>query len=100
MTPPIISTATTLTASPFGTPRAVSPVAATQIAFPTVAAAVVPFAVGLLVVLGLIWAVRRGIRARRGEPGPPDPAEQPRLPATGPVREEQRTREPDDDPRA
>lgn len=78
------------------------PVAATQTAFPEVAAAVVPFAGGLLVVLALIWAVARGIRVRRAEPGPPDPADQPRLPESGPVREEFRappTPRPEDLPR-
>lgn len=73
---------------------------ASPLAFPNLSAAIVPFVAGLVLVLALIWAVWRGIRLRRSEPGPPAPGEQPKLPETGPVREVQETRAPDEMPRA
>ncbi|MEU1295043.1 DUF6479 family protein [Streptomyces sp. NPDC005840] len=82
MTPQIMSVLATAQTTGTTAPHAAAPGAVTQLAFPQVAAAVVPFVLGLLLVLGLVWAVRRGTRFRRGEPGPPDPAEQPRTPGT------------------
>ncbi|MFF3413993.1 DUF6479 family protein [Streptomyces sp. NPDC002698] len=58
------------------------------------------FAGGLLIVGGLVWAVRLGIKARRREPGPPRPHEQPAPPESGPVHESREMREPDEVPRA
>ncbi|MGH4031757.1 DUF6479 family protein [Actinomycetota bacterium Odt1-20B] len=58
-----------------------------------------PLAVGLVLVGGLIWAVRLGRRVRRREPGPPLPEDQPRLPEEGPVREVREQRVPDEVPR-
>ncbi|MEU6661918.1 DUF6479 family protein [Streptomyces sp. NPDC046821] len=55
---------------------------------------------GLVIAGALVWAVRVGIRVRNREPGPPDPDEQPKLPETGPVREEREIREPDEVPHA
>lgn len=63
------------------------------------ALAVVAFiVVGVVLVGALIWAVRLGIRVRRREPGPPRPHEQPRMPASGPVRESSQAREPNEMP--
>ncbi|MFF3846747.1 DUF6479 family protein [Streptomyces sp. NPDC002328] len=63
------------------------------------ALAVVAFiVVGVVLVGALIWAVRLGIRVRRREPGPPQPHEQPRMPASGPVRESSQAREPNEMP--
>jgi hypothetical protein len=55
---------------------------------------------GLLITAALVWTVPLGIRARRREPAPPGPAEQPTLPESGPVREERQMREPNEVPRA
>ncbi|MFE0177378.1 DUF6479 family protein [Streptomyces sp. NPDC059002] len=68
------------------------------VAFPEAAAALLPFAGGLIVALALIWAVWIGIRARRRAPAPPAPHEHPGLPPSGPVREVQEAREPDEVP--
>ncbi|MEV5612644.1 DUF6479 family protein [Streptomyces sp. NPDC052225] len=72
----------------------------TVTALPDVSAAFVSFAGGLVVALALIWAVWLGIRIRRREPGPPAPEEQPKLPDSGPVREVQEVREPEEMPKA
>ncbi|MBK3575652.1 hypothetical protein JHN63_17890 [Streptomyces sp. MBT65] len=61
---------------------------------------VFPAVVGLILVVGLIWAVRLGMKARRRESAPPHPEEQPRLPESGPTGEIQEMREPDEVPRA
>ncbi|WP_306318300.1 MULTISPECIES: DUF6479 family protein [unclassified Streptomyces] len=71
----------------------------THIAFPDPTTSIAPFAAGLVIAVALVWAVWLGIRIRRREPGPPDPADQPKLPATGPVREIREMREPDEIPR-
>ncbi|WP_425828348.1 DUF6479 family protein [Streptomyces fractus] len=71
----------------------------TPMAFPDLSTSVVPFIAGLVIALALIWAVWMGIRFRRREPGPPDPADQPKLPRTGPVHEVREMREPDEMPR-
>ncbi|MFI0806114.1 DUF6479 family protein [Streptomyces echinatus] len=55
---------------------------------------------GVACVAGLIWAFRMGFKVRRREPRPPRPEEQPRMPASGPVRETLEMREPDEVPRA
>lgn len=55
---------------------------------------------GLLVTAALVWAVRLGIGVRRNEPRTPARAEQPTLPESGPVGEEQQIREPNEVPRA
>ncbi|MER5855892.1 MULTISPECIES: DUF6479 family protein [Streptomyces] len=55
---------------------------------------------GLACVAGLIWAFRLGAKVREREPAPPRPDEQPRVPPSGPVREVQEMREPDEVPRA
>jgi uncharacterized protein (DUF58 family) len=55
---------------------------------------------GVACVAGLLWAFRLGFQVRRREPAPPRPEEQPRLPASGPVRETFEMREPDEVPRA
>jgi hypothetical protein len=55
---------------------------------------------GVVVVALLIGAFFLGSRIRRREPGPPDPAQQPRLPDSGPVRESHESREPDEVPRS
>ncbi|MEW1776060.1 DUF6479 family protein [Streptomyces sp. NPDC086777] len=55
---------------------------------------------GVLVTAALMGAVRLGIGVRRREPAPPRPAEQPKLPDSGPVREERSMREPNEVPRA
>jgi len=57
-------------------------------------------AIGLIVVIALIWAVRLGMRTRRRESAPPRPEEQPRLPESGPTYEIQEMREPNEVPRA
>ncbi len=56
------------------------------------------FAGGLIVVALLIWAVRLGMRAKDAESPPPGPEEHPRLPETGPVREEREMREANEVP--
>ncbi|MET7699654.1 DUF6479 family protein [Streptomyces sp. NPDC005485] len=61
---------------------------------------IAPLIAGVIVVAGLIWAVRLGIRVRRREPAPPRPEEQPRLPEDGPVSEIREYREPDEVPRS
>ncbi|WP_329243798.1 DUF6479 family protein [Streptomyces sp. NBC_01478] len=61
---------------------------------------VFPLVAGLILVVGLIWAVRLGIRARRRESAPPRPEEQPRLPESGPTHEVQEMREPNEMPHA
>ncbi|MFI7343412.1 DUF6479 family protein [Streptomyces sp. NPDC050085] len=70
----------------------------TPLAFPALSAAIAPIACGFVIALALVWAVWLGIRIRQREPGPPDPAEQPKLPASGPVHEIQEVREPDEVP--
>ncbi|WP_406463853.1 DUF6479 family protein [Streptomyces sp. NBC_01622] len=55
---------------------------------------------GLILVLGLVRAVRPGIRSRRRESAPPRPEERPRLPASGPTRGVREVREPDEVPHA
>ncbi|MFY4722170.1 DUF6479 family protein [Streptomyces sp. LaBMicrA B280] len=55
---------------------------------------------GVVLVGGLVWAVRLGFKVRQREPVPPSPQEQPKLPPTGPVREASEMREPRDVPRA
>ncbi|MFG3024309.1 DUF6479 family protein [Streptomyces sp. NPDC048254] len=65
-----------------------------------VAVGILPLAAGLILVVALIWAVRLGIRVRRRESAAPRPEEQPRLPETGPTREVQEMREPDEVPHA
>ncbi|MEB8343028.1 DUF6479 family protein [Streptomyces endophyticus] len=70
----------------------------TPMAVPDPSTSVVPFVVGLVIALALIWAVWMGIRFRRREPGPPDPADQPKLPRAGPVHEVSEMREPDEMP--
>ncbi|EGX55295.1 hypothetical protein SZN_33591 [Streptomyces zinciresistens K42] len=54
---------------------------------------------GLVVVALLIGAFALGSRARRRQPAPPRPEEQPRLPPGGPVGEVRENREPDEVPR-
>jgi hypothetical protein len=56
--------------------------------------------VGVVLVGALIWAVRLGIRVRRREPAPPRPHEQPRMPASGPVRASHQSREPNEMPQS
>ncbi|MFV0137632.1 DUF6479 family protein [Streptomyces sp. HMX87] len=55
---------------------------------------------GVVVVALLIGAFAMGIRVKRREPPPPDPAEQPSPPDGGPVRESQEAREPEEMPRS
>ncbi|MFD4527531.1 DUF6479 family protein [Streptomyces sp. NPDC058470] len=55
---------------------------------------------GLIIVAGLIWAVRMGIRVRGQESRPPTAEEQPTLPASGAIHELRERREPDEVPRA
>ncbi|WAU81372.1 DUF6479 family protein [Streptomyces sp. Qhu-G9] len=57
-----------------------------------------PLVVGLLITAMLVVAVWWGVRMRRGEPGPPRPEDQPRLPETGAVHEISEMREPDEMP--
>ncbi|MEV0740166.1 DUF6479 family protein [Streptomyces sp. NPDC050549] len=64
------------------------------------AVGVFPAVAGLILVIGLVWAVRLGIRSRRRESAPPRPEEQPRLPESGPTREIREMREPDEVPHA
>ncbi|MFE9621427.1 DUF6479 family protein [Streptomyces sp. NPDC006527] len=56
--------------------------------------------VGVVLVGALIWAVRLGIRVRGREPAPPQPHEQPQMPASGPVRETHRARVPNEMPQS
>ncbi|AKH86295.1 hypothetical protein AA958_33310 [Streptomyces sp. CNQ-509] len=63
------------------------------------AAGLLPFLLGLVVVAVLIGAVWLGIRIRSGEPAPPRPEEQPRPPASGPVGRVTEEREPAELPR-
>ncbi|MGP4046944.1 DUF6479 family protein [Streptomyces sp. 2A115] len=58
------------------------------------------FVGGLIIAGALVWAVRLGIKVRKGESEPPKPQEQPRLPDSGPVHETREMREPDEVPRA
>ncbi|WP_407562985.1 DUF6479 family protein [Streptomyces sp. 184] len=51
-----------------------------------VTAALLPFLIGLVLVAVLVGAVWLGIRIRSREPAPPRPEDQPRPPASGPVR--------------
>ncbi|MER5177414.1 DUF6479 family protein [Streptomyces sp. NPDC002896] len=60
---------------------------------------IVPFVIGLVIVAVLIAAVWLGIRVRDRESAPPRPEEQPRPPASGPVREVSESREPHEVPR-
>ncbi|MFJ4835268.1 DUF6479 family protein [Streptomyces sp. NPDC088747] len=55
---------------------------------------------GLIIVAGLIWAVRLGIKVRGQEPPRPTPEEQPTLPPSGPTHEMRERREPDEVPHA
>ncbi|MCX5262883.1 DUF6479 family protein [Streptomyces sp. NBC_00199] len=55
--------------------------------------------VGIVLVGGLIFAFRLGFKIRRRESAPPQPHEQPRMPASGPTHES-RSREPNEMPRA
>ncbi|OIJ68317.1 DUF6479 family protein [Streptomyces mangrovisoli] len=55
---------------------------------------------GLLVTAALVAAVRLGIGVRRKEPAPPRRGDHPTPPPSGPVREEQSMREPNEVPRA
>ncbi|KOG43625.1 DUF6479 family protein [Streptomyces resistomycificus] len=55
---------------------------------------------GVVVVAVLIGAFVLGSRVKRREPPPPTPAEQPRLPKDGPVREVRENREADEVPRS
>ncbi|MBW8798472.1 MAG: hypothetical protein JF597_34325 [Streptomyces sp.] len=55
---------------------------------------------GVLVTAALMGAVRLGIGVRRRESAPPRRSEQPKLPDSGPVYEEQNMREPNEVPRA
>ncbi|NBM18376.1 DUF6479 family protein [Streptomyces sp. GC420] len=59
---------------------------------------IAPFVAGLVVVGMLIGAFVLGRRIRDREPAPPTPEEQPHLPPTGPVREIQEEREPEEVP--
>ncbi|MFE9675538.1 DUF6479 family protein [Streptomyces sp. NPDC006259] len=56
--------------------------------------------VGVALVGGLIWAFRLGAKIRSREPAPPRPEEQPRMPASGPVRESHGAREPNEMPQS
>lgn len=64
----------------------------------SVLASVALVVVGVVLVLGLLWAFRLGYRVRRGEPAPPRPHDQPRMPESGPVRESHQVREPNEMP--
>lgn len=55
---------------------------------------------GVVVVAVLLGAFALGARVKRREPPTPTPAEQPRLPKDGPVREVRENREPDVMPRS
>ncbi|MDX3522713.1 DUF6479 family protein [Streptomyces scabiei] len=66
----------------------------------SVLAGAAPFVAGLVVVAMLIGALWLGARVRAREPRRPRPDEQPRLPESGPVREEQLNREPDEIPQS
>ncbi|MYQ68284.1 MULTISPECIES: DUF6479 family protein [unclassified Streptomyces] len=90
MTPQIMSVLATAQTTGTTATHAAAPGAVTQLAFPQVAAAVVPFVLGLLLVLGLVWAVRRGTRFRRGEPGPRTPPSSPGRPAPRATRDARR----------
>ncbi|MFB7506731.1 DUF6479 family protein [Streptomyces broussonetiae] len=71
-----------------------------QVAATGSAAGVVAIAVcGLFVTAALVGAVRLGIRVRSREPAPPGRSDHPRLPRSGPVREEREMREPNEVPR-
>lgn len=59
---------------------------------------VLAFIGGLVIAGALIWAVRFGIKKRRGEPGPPSPESQPRRPGTPDAEERQQHREPNEMP--
>ncbi|MEU9338478.1 DUF6479 family protein [Streptomyces sp. NPDC048290] len=75
------------------------PAAAPDLAAPSGLLALGPLVVGVVVVAVLIGAFLMGIRVRRGEPPPPRPEEQPRVPPGGPVRETRENRVPDEVPR-
>ncbi|MFE4961691.1 DUF6479 family protein [Streptomyces sp. NPDC056660] len=66
----------------------------------SVAGMVVIVVCGLLVAAALVGAVRLGIGVRRKESPPPRRGDHPTLPPSGPVREEQSMREPNEVPRA
>ncbi|WP_133917798.1 DUF6479 family protein [Streptomyces sp. NBC_00582] len=66
----------------------------------SVAGALVILVCGLLVTAALVWAVRFGIRVRRGESAPPRRSDHPTPPRSGPVGEEHGMREPNEVPRA
>lgn len=66
----------------------------------SVAGAIAIVVFGVLITAGLVAAVRLGIRVRGRESPTPRREEQPTLPPTGPVREEQSLREPNEVPRA
>jgi hypothetical protein len=66
----------------------------------SVLASVAFVVVGVGLVAGLIWAFRLGFKIRRNEPTPPRPDDQPRMPASGPVRETHRVREPNEMPQS
>ncbi|GAA2679167.1 DUF6479 family protein [Streptomyces aculeolatus] len=73
--------------------------AAGRAADAAVTAGLLPFLLGLVVVAVLIGAVWLGIRVRSREPAPPRPEDQPRPPASGPVRRVTEEREPAEVPR-
>lgn len=56
------------------------------------------FIIGVLIAAALVGAVVLGVRVRRREPPRPRPDEQPHVPNSGPVSEEQEAREPNDIP--
>ncbi|MFF1439081.1 DUF6479 family protein [Streptomyces sp. NPDC058295] len=66
----------------------------------SVLATVAFIVVGIVLVGGLIWAFRLGIKVREREPAPPKPHEQPRRPGSGPAHETRRAREPNEMPLA
>ncbi|MEW2048830.1 DUF6479 family protein [Streptomyces sp. NPDC005476] len=61
-------------------------------------ASVAFIAVGIVLVGGLIWAFRLGIKVRSRESAPPAPHEQPRRPGSAPAHETRRSREPNEMP--
>ncbi|MER5654957.1 DUF6479 family protein [Streptomyces sp. NPDC002131] len=68
-----------------------------DIALPNAAFGMIGALVGGLVIVGaLVWAVQMGIKARRRQPSPPKPQEQPTRPESGPGQETREMRDPDD----